>query len=81
MYQVLAVEGDQWTIVDDRDEVVFIGTKQTCEDWLDSQDNLVFHHRPSRASGWIHRFYEACLSPRIRVGQWLRHHSGAGHRP
>lgn len=31
--------GDVWTIIDPRDQVVFTGTKQDCEDWLDYQDN------------------------------------------
>jgi hypothetical protein len=30
---------DAWVIVDERDRVVFAGTKMDCEDWLDWQDN------------------------------------------
>jgi hypothetical protein len=29
---------DKWLIVDDRERVVFTGTKERCEDWLDYQD-------------------------------------------
>jgi len=38
-FRIRTVEGDQWTVMDDCDRIVCIGTKQACEDWLDYQEN------------------------------------------
>lgn len=39
MYRIQQAAEEQWTIVDERDEVVFTGTLRGCEDWLDFQEN------------------------------------------
>jgi hypothetical protein len=50
-YRIHSVSDDQWKITDDRDQVVFIGTKPQCEDWLDCQENA--RPRPSFVKAWI----------------------------
>jgi len=39
-FRIRSIEGDRWTVMDDRDRIVCIGTKEACEDWLDYQDNV-----------------------------------------
>src|SRR5438309_11309992 len=68
MYRIHSVSGDQWTIVDDRDDVVFAGTKQRCEDWLDFQENA--RPQPSTAGSsatgtWLSRQLEAWARPTV----------------
>lgn len=50
MYRIQPVTGDQWTIVDERDESVFVGTLKQCEDWLDFQENA--SGRSQTRGGW-----------------------------
>lgn len=38
MYRILPQPGSLWTIVDQSEAVVFVGTLRECEDWLDAQD-------------------------------------------
>jgi hypothetical protein len=38
-FQIRSIEGDRWTVMDDHDRIVCIGSKQACEDWLDYQEN------------------------------------------
>jgi hypothetical protein len=54
-YRVHSVHGDQWTIIDDRDQVVFVGTMRQCEDWLDCHDNS--QPRPSFVKAWIRALF------------------------
>jgi hypothetical protein len=49
------VSGDQWKITNDRDQVVFVGTKLKCEDWLDCQENS--QPRPSFVKSWIRALF------------------------
>ncbi len=39
MYRVLYLQ-DQWLVFDASETVVFAGTKQQAEDWLDHQENI-----------------------------------------
>lgn len=55
MYKIGSAIGDVWTIVNDRGEVVFMGTKQQCEDWLDHEDNLRI--AAERHPGWLRRMW------------------------
>jgi hypothetical protein len=48
MYRVRDIQRDQWMIVDDRDQTVFVGTKRQAEDWLDYQENA---QRRAKRSG------------------------------
>src|SRR5579863_1688987 len=65
MHFIHSVAGDQWTIVNDRGALVFEGTKQRCEDWLDFEDNA--RTRPSAVTVWIRWLIAAWLAPRVRV--------------
>jgi hypothetical protein len=70
MRRIDSVVGEQWTIVDERGGVVFVGTKQGCEDWLDYQDNA--QRRPSAVTAWIRWLFAAWLTPPVRVSSILR---------
>jgi hypothetical protein len=39
MFHVQPLHDDQWSIVDDQDRQLFVGTKLECEDWLDAAEN------------------------------------------
>lgn len=39
MFRIQPVACEQWSIVDERDESVFVGTLGQCEDWLDFYEN------------------------------------------
>jgi hypothetical protein len=67
MRRIDSVVGEQWTIVDERGRVVFVGTKQGCEDWLDYQDNA--QRRPSAVTTWIRWLFAAWLTPPVRVSR------------
>ena len=70
MHCIHSVSGDLWTIVNERDELVFQGTKQRCEDWLDDKDNA--RPRPSAVTAWIRWLIAAWLAPRqVRVSSIL----------
>jgi hypothetical protein len=57
MYRVQLTADDRWEIVDSQDRLVFVGTKQEAEDWLDYRDNAL----PRTVSGgaWLHAFFQA----------------------
>lgn len=55
MYRIQTSTGAQWTIVDEREEVVFVGTLRECEDWLDFQENAQRKSRESR--GWLSQLW------------------------
>lgn len=40
MYSIQCVKADQWQVMDERDQAVFVGSKRQVEDWLDHQENL-----------------------------------------
>jgi hypothetical protein len=50
-FRVDSVSGDQWTIINERDQVMFVGTKRQCEDWLDCHENA--QPRQSFVNAWI----------------------------
>jgi hypothetical protein len=54
-YRIDFLSGDQWKITNDRDQVVFVGTKLKCEDWLDCQENA--QPRPSFVKAWIRALF------------------------
>jgi hypothetical protein len=54
-FRVHSASGDQWTIIDERDQVVFVGTKRQCEDWLDCHENA--QPRPSFLKAWIRALF------------------------
>ena len=39
VFRVEFVSGDQWKVIDEGDETLFVGTKSQVEDWLDFQEN------------------------------------------
>jgi hypothetical protein len=62
MYRIEYVnDGNRWMIVDVKDRVVFIGTMQQAEDWLDSQENL--NRRPSQVGAWLRRVFRGWTRP------------------
>jgi hypothetical protein len=52
-------------IIGGKDEVVFAGTKQQVEDWLDHEENL--HPRPSARGAWHGSLVQVLLWPFRRV--------------
>jgi hypothetical protein len=62
MYHIKNVSGENaWSVVDVKDRVVFTGTMQQVEDWLDSQENL--NRRPSNLSAWFRRLFHTGTRP------------------
>jgi len=64
-YRVQCVDGNRWRIVDRSEKLVFVGTKEQGEDWLDRQENLV--PRPSIAGAWSARLLQALSQPLARL--------------
>jgi hypothetical protein len=57
MYRIEYVnDGNRWMIVDVKDRVMFIGTMQQAEDWLDSQENL--NRQPTQVGAWLRRIFQ-----------------------
>jgi hypothetical protein len=66
MYRIENVSGENaWLIVDLKNRVVFTGTMQQAEDWLDSQENV--NRRPSKVSAWFRRLFPARTRPVDRL--------------
>jgi hypothetical protein len=40
MYSIQYVKADQWQVMDESDQAVFVGNQRQVEDWLDHQENL-----------------------------------------
>ena len=40
MYSIQYVKADQWQVMDESDQAVFVGNKRQVEDWLDHEENL-----------------------------------------
>jgi hypothetical protein len=57
MFRVEPAQGDQWRIIDEKDQVVFVGTVQQAEDWLDFHENAQRHAAP--AGAWLRNFFDA----------------------
>jgi hypothetical protein len=54
MYRIGPTNAQVWTIVDDREQVVFTGSRLECEEWLDHRENLArAQARP--ATTWLVR--------------------------
>ena len=39
MYEIQAHVGNQWSVVDDRGQILCVGPLYQCEAWLDARDN------------------------------------------
>jgi hypothetical protein len=65
MYSVSSIEGTRWRIIDGSQRLVFVGTKQQAEDWLDARDNMA--SRPSTLAKWLHGLMETSGRPLIHV--------------
>ena len=46
MYELRSTSADQWSVVDDDGEPVYVGSLRQCEDWLDRQENRLRSSRP-----------------------------------
>jgi hypothetical protein len=51
MFRVEPTQGDQWRIVDENDNTVFVGTMREAEEWLDCRDNAF--RQTATAGGWL----------------------------
>jgi hypothetical protein len=56
MYRIQSAAGNRSSIVDEDDQVRFVGTLRQCEDWLDAQENCLV--RESRFSAWARRLWQ-----------------------
>jgi hypothetical protein len=66
MYRIeYASGGKRWMVIDVKDRVVFIGTMQQAEDWLDSQENL--KRQPSIVGAWLRRVFQGWTRPADRA--------------
>ena len=65
IYRVESHADDLWMIFDGKNELVFVGTKQQVEDWLDYQDNLC--GRPVVRHAWLSNLRQAFGSPIRRL--------------
>jgi hypothetical protein len=57
MYRVQLTTDDRWEIVDSKDRLVFVGTKQEAENWLDYQDNAL--PRAAVRGARVHALFQA----------------------
>jgi hypothetical protein len=65
MLRVESKIGNTWMIIDSKDDIIFAGTMQEVEDWLDHHENL--RRRPSIRGAWHRIFLDAVLWPFRRV--------------
>jgi hypothetical protein len=56
MYRIQSAAGNRSSIVDEEDQVRFVGTLRQCEDWLDAQENCPA--RESRFVAWARRAWQ-----------------------
>jgi len=72
MYRIEYVSSsNRWMVVDGNDRVVFIGTMQQAEDWLDSRENL--NRRPFDVGVWFRGVIQSWVRPVDRLaGTCLR---------
>lgn len=56
MYRISSAAGNRSSVVDEDDQVRFVGTLRQCEDWLDSQENSRVHE--SRLIAWARRAWQ-----------------------
>jgi hypothetical protein len=54
IFQARWLEGNQWVIVNDNDEIVYRGTSHQCSDWLDRHENPA-----TVGAGWPGRLGQA----------------------
>ncbi|MGE5191559.1 MAG: hypothetical protein ACM3U2_03600 [Deltaproteobacteria bacterium] len=52
MFHVEFISGDQWKVVDENKNVVFVGTMREAEEWLDLQENVQRRPVPARRRRW-----------------------------
>lgn len=65
MYRVSCIDGDRWRILDAGNRLVFVGTRQQGEDWLDFQENA--RPRPSAFKAQLRGLVEAWVRPLGRL--------------
>jgi hypothetical protein len=65
MYRLESKTDDLWMIFDGKNDLVYVGTKQQVEDWLDHHENL--HPRPSVSGAWLRRLVHALVWPVRRL--------------
>jgi hypothetical protein len=53
MYRINSAAGNRSSIVDEEEQVRFVGTLRQCEDWLDAQENCP--SQESRFTAWARR--------------------------
>jgi hypothetical protein len=56
MYRIQTLSGDQWSVADESDLVVFVGTLAQCQDWLDFQDHA--RSRPIALKARLRQLWE-----------------------
>jgi hypothetical protein len=56
MYRISSAAGNRSSVVDEDDQVRFVGTLRECENWLDSQENTRAHE--SRFIVWARRAWQ-----------------------
>lgn len=78
MYRIETVsDGNRWMVIDAQDRVVFVGTMQQAEDWLDCDENV--NRGPGKLGAWAHRTIEAWGRPVDRLAGACLRLFGAGH--
>jgi hypothetical protein len=57
MYRFRSVSDDRWEIVDEDDQVRFVGTPRECEELLDRAENI------DRKCSWLQALVDRLLNP------------------
>lgn len=70
MHRIRSISNEQWEIVDDDDQVRFVGTPGECEALLDSAENL------EQKCSWLQSLLDRLLHPRRHEAE-----NAPGERP
>lgn len=70
-YEVRPAQDGLWTVVNDRDQIVFTGNWQQCEDWLDLQQNIGTQPRTNRGRTTLARVFRRLLGWGADCVSWL----------
>jgi hypothetical protein len=73
-YEVRPAPNGRWTVVNDRDEVVFTGRWEQCEDWLDLHENVRPGAQHNRSGGRLARMLRRLLGWGAECIGWLGRH-------
>lgn len=60
MFRLTTNDENQWSLLDENEETVFVGTLSECEDWLDQMENV--QRRTNKKKWRLHRAFRRLMS-------------------